>query len=138
MTSFGDTLTKQLLEGRSFPAVVVQILNSQRRVVINRGSVDGVRLGQRFLVYGVGPDIIDPETQKSLGRLEVLRGTGEVIHVQEKMATIESTRKRAIEKRTRTEMTLNRLYAPTQETVTSEPEMLEFEYPEEGDFAKPI
>ncbi len=136
MTSLGET--KQILAGRPFPAVVVQILSHQLRVVINRGSVDGVRIGQRFLIYGIGDEIIDPETKSSLGKLEILRGPGEVIHVQDKMATIESTRKRAVEKRTRTEMTLNRLYAPSQETVTSEPENLEFEYPQEGDFAKPI
>ena len=143
MTSIGETLTRKLLEGRPFPAIVVQVMNYSRKVVINRGSVDGVRLGQRFLVYGIGPVITDPETGTSLGKLEMLRGTGEVVHIQERMATIESTSRRAIEKRTRTEAPLGGLlsygqFLPPSVEVTSEPEMVPFELPEEGDFAKPI
>ena len=62
-------------------------------IVINRGATDGVKRGDRYLVFGEGPDIIDPDTGKSLGRVELVRGRGEVVHVQEHMATIRSLEK---------------------------------------------
>ncbi|MDN3454610.1 hypothetical protein [Psychrobacter sp. APC 3350] len=77
---------------RPFPAAVVQE-KSPFELVINRGSLDGVREGNTFVVYYVEPeDLIDPETQESLGKLEVVRGTGVATNVQEKMTTIKSNR----------------------------------------------
>lgn len=79
-------------ESRPFPAVVVKKI-SQFELVINRGSQDGVKLRDRFLVYYIDPDeLIDPETHESLGNLEIIRGTGVATHVQEKMTTIKSDR----------------------------------------------
>jgi hypothetical protein len=63
-------------------------------VVINRGLADGVKTGDRFLVFGDGPMINDPDTGKELGQLEVVRGRGEVVHVQEHLATIRSIERR--------------------------------------------
>lgn len=59
-------------------------------VVINRGSEQGVKVGDTYLIYAIGPDLIDPETQESLGPLEVVRGRAVVRHVQEKMSTLET------------------------------------------------
>lgn len=71
-----------------FPATVVQVLASDR-IVINRGSNDGVRMSQVFVVYSLSPDpIIDPTSGDNLGYLELPKGTGSVIHVQERMAII--------------------------------------------------
>lgn len=79
-------------EFRPFPALVVKKV-SPFELVINRGSLDGVKLRDRFLVYYIDPDeLIDPETQESLGNLEIIRGTGVATHVQEKMTTIKSDR----------------------------------------------
>ncbi len=41
------------------------------RVMVNRGADDGVKVGDRFLVYGSGPNIADPDTGANLGRVEV-------------------------------------------------------------------
>lgn len=71
----------------------------QFRVVINAGRADGIRSGQRFLIYKIGDEIIDPDTNESLGRLEVIKGIGEVIHVQEKMATLQTTDKHEVQRR---------------------------------------
>lgn len=69
---------------RPFPAVVVEKRNSFE-LVINRGSVDGVELGDTFIIYYIEPEeLIDPETNESLGNLEVIRGTGVATNVQEK------------------------------------------------------
>lgn len=75
---------------KNFPAVVARII-SPRRVVINRGIDHDLHLGQRFLVYSLSEEeILDPITNESLGYLEIVKGTGKIIHVQEKMSTIES------------------------------------------------
>ena len=63
-------------------------------VVINRGANHGVKLGDRFLVFGEGPRIVDPDTGKDLGQLELVRGQGQVVHVQEHIATIHTTERR--------------------------------------------
>lgn len=69
---------------------VAHIIDSHQ-LVLNVGSEDGVDLGIRFLIYGLSEDdIIDPVTSKPLGRLELVRGTGSVTYVQDKMSIITS------------------------------------------------
>jgi hypothetical protein len=70
-------------------ATVAKVIG-QFDLVINRGREQGVREGAKFLVYGVGEEIVDPETNESLGNLELVRGIGVVTHVQEKISTITS------------------------------------------------
>jgi hypothetical protein len=82
---------RAVAEKRLFPATVVAVTN-EFKVAINRGSDDGVREGQRFLVYALSEkELIDPETNESLGRLEIVRGPGIVTHVQPRLATVECT-----------------------------------------------
>ena len=70
---------------------VVTVMNNDYKVVINAGGNQGIKTGQRFLIYSLSEhEIIDPDTNESLGYLEIVKGTGKVIHVQEKMCTIES------------------------------------------------
>ncbi|WP_146101802.1 hypothetical protein [Rhodopila globiformis] len=63
-------------------------------VVIDRGAQPGVQSGDRFLMFGLGPHITDPDTGKDLGQLEIVRGRGEVVHVQENLATIRTLERR--------------------------------------------
>lgn len=70
-------------------ATVVHIID-EYKIVINRGSDQGVNVGDTYLVYAIGPDLIDPETNESLGSLEIVRGRAIVQHVQEKVATLET------------------------------------------------
>lgn len=72
-------------------AKVVKVIDAFR-VVINRGRADGVSSGDRYLVYQIGEELTDPDTEESLGRVEIVKGGGEVTHVQERMATVESYR----------------------------------------------
>lgn len=59
--------------------------------VINKGARDGVRAGQRFIIFNLQEnDIIDPDTGENLGRLEIIKGTAVAAHVQEKLTTLES------------------------------------------------
>ena len=63
-------------------------------VVINRGQEDGIQEGQRYLVFGFGPEVTDPASGRSLGRVELVRGRGEVVHVQDHLAILRSTERR--------------------------------------------
>jgi hypothetical protein len=60
-------------------------------VVINAGSEKGVGLGDKFLIVGLGETIKDPETNEELEQLEIVKGRGEISHVQSKIATLRSS-----------------------------------------------
>jgi hypothetical protein len=111
-------------------------------VVINRGARHGVKLGDRFLVFGEGPYITDPDTGKDLGQLELVRGRGEVVHVQEHLATLRTMERR----RTRPGKRVYRdgigrviggISTVVEEEIPAEEE-LPFEAVRLGDLAKPI
>jgi len=59
-------------------------------IVINAGSDRVVKLGDVFMVVGIGPMIEDPDTRKEIERLEIVRGRARVSHLQPKMATLTS------------------------------------------------
>ena len=64
--------------------------------VLNRGSAQGVKVGDQYLIFCLGENISDPDTGEDLGALEVVRGRAKVVHVQEKIATLESSEKETI------------------------------------------
>ena len=134
MSDAASELVKALL-ARPFPGKVAQVLNGFT-LVLNRGADDKVKVGQRFLVYGFGDEIIDPETQQSLGTLELVRGTGVVAHLQPKLAVLKSDRKNAPQRRVIKQQPM--LPFATEETVFEDPVAVEFDYPEVGDLVKPI
>jgi len=71
-----------------FPATVVKVL-ALDRVVINRGSREGVQVNQRFVLYRLDAEVLrDPKTGEELGHLEMAKGIGRAIHVQERVAII--------------------------------------------------
>lgn len=115
-----------------FEGKVANIIDDYR-VVINKGSNDGVRVGQRFLILTIGEEIKDPDTKESLGKIEVIKGKGEVTHVQERMATLQTTDTHEI-KRQPSGIGLFAI-AQSQE-VTREPKA--FISPEIGDIARLI
>ncbi len=71
----------------------VVMIVSPYQIVINGGEEAGLKKGQKVLVYGIGEMIRDPETGEDLEQIEIVRGTGRVIHLQGKIATIESDMK---------------------------------------------
>jgi len=70
-------------------AKVVRVLNSTT-AVIDAGEDSGVKLGDKFLLIGLGELIVDPDTQEELERLEIVRGKAQVTHVQSRIATLQS------------------------------------------------
>ena len=118
-----------------FPATIARII-SPTRIVINRGSEHGVKKGQQMLVYSLEEnEIKDPNTGESLGYLEIYKGTGKIIHVQEKMSILESDRNKYIEDFTKT--LSSPLFRPFPNKVALD-ENISFENPKVGDLAKPI
>ena len=69
--------------------LVAKICN-ERKVVLNKGSNDGISSGDKFVVFNLGEEVHDPKTGESLGILEEIKGKGEVIHAQDHMCTIET------------------------------------------------
>lgn len=59
-------------------------------VVTNMGSENGIVIGDKFLIVGLGEVIIDPDTQEELEQLEIVRGKAVVTHVQPKISTLQS------------------------------------------------
>lgn len=85
-----ETSQEQQRQQTSSEIVVASVLDSDR-VVINKGSEDGVRVGNRFLIYALDSgEITDPITKESLGRLEIPKGTGRIVSTQPRMAVLES------------------------------------------------
>ncbi|TRT86284.1 MAG: hypothetical protein EWV82_05875 [Microcystis aeruginosa Ma_AC_P_19900807_S299] len=87
------TETPLLSPKGTFPATVVKVIDDYK-LVMNRGEQNGIREGQRMMVYRIDDEeILDPHTGESLGFLELVRGTGRIIFVQDKISIIESDKK---------------------------------------------
>lgn len=114
-------------------------------LVINIGSDDGVTMENEFLVYSLDEELFDPDTNESLGRLELVKGKGIPQHIQEKITTIKSNsfkkiEKRKIIKKDNKNGMLSGLYGASIEEIIepSESKQISFENPIVGDFAKII
>lgn len=118
--------------------VVIKVKNDYR-LVINIGADQGVKNGDKFLIYNVDDEeMMDPITGESLGHLESVRGTGVAIHVQPKMTTIESSRKEKPRKLV-SRPTYGSLASVMGETVEyQEPDLVPFDEPEAGDKVKKV
>jgi hypothetical protein len=66
---------------------IIKVLNPFT-AVINVGIEQEVKVGSKFLIVGLGDEVVDPDTNETLGVLEIVRGNARVSHVQERMATI--------------------------------------------------
>lgn len=118
----------------------LSVLGGPFEVVINRGARDGVQPGERFLVFGYGPELVDLDTGGNLGRLELVRGRAEVVHVQDQMATLRSLERRQTRPRRRVFRPAGGIVAAAQLVEEEVPpdETVGFEGVRVGDLAKPI
>ena len=85
---------EKILSGR-----VVKVLD-EYKLVINKGTQDGVVSSDRFLIYQLGEELIDPDTNESLGILEIVCGEGRPEHIQEHITTIVSTKQKKTKSKT--------------------------------------
>lgn len=77
--------------GKIIKAKIIKVID-EYKVVINKGSNDGVTKNDRYLIYKPGDELFDPDTKESLGVLEIVCGEGKPEHIQEKMTTIVSAK----------------------------------------------
>ncbi|MEJ2499421.1 MAG: hypothetical protein P8Y46_08965, partial [Sulfurovaceae bacterium] len=68
---------------------VIKVID-ETTIVINAGKKEGITESSEFLIFELGEELFDPETAEELGCLEIVKGTGEPIHIQDKITTIES------------------------------------------------
>jgi hypothetical protein len=110
------------------------------RIMINRGAEDGLKVGDQFLVYGLGPEISDPDTGTNLGRVEIVRGRGAVTHLQPRMASLTSIERRQRTRRTAPVPGDNSILSMVSQMAPREvvEEDLPFLGVQIGDVAKPI
>lgn len=66
-----------------------------QRAWINIGGSSGVKVGDRFNVFKIGEELIDPDSGAKLGATEEKIGTAEVVDAQEKFAIVTVTGKAA-------------------------------------------
>ena len=66
---------------------VVKVID-EYTIVINKGSNHGVNSENRFLVYRLGEELFDPDTNESLGILELICGEGKPKHIQPSQTTL--------------------------------------------------
>lgn len=64
------------------------------QIVINKGNDDGIDTYMRFLVFEEGQEILDPQSRKSLGKLEIPKGFFKVLHIQNQMTVLVSELKK--------------------------------------------
>lgn len=110
------------------------------KVALNAGSNQGIKLGQRYMIYTLSnEEIIDPDTHESLGFLEIVKGTGKVIHVQEKLCTISSIEYKNLSKTIKRKSDRYSFFSDTyEEELQPEREQLPFDHPKVGDFVKRV
>ncbi|MEA0565568.1 hypothetical protein ABC382_22770 [Lysinibacillus sp. 1P01SD] len=117
---------------------VVMILDKDLRLVMNKGSDDDVKLGDVYLVFELGDTLYDPDTFENLGQLELVKGRGKVIHVQEKVATLETIETEKITHRS-SPNSFSRVLNPLAASGSSTEEIPKpFLYPKVGDLLKKI
>jgi hypothetical protein len=127
---------------RSMAKVIQKI--DDYKFVINRGSANDVKLGSTYLIFRLGEMLIDPDTLEQLGILEIVIGRARVVHIQERLATLESAETTTVPgtikkvKRTGTGA-LALTFGPSVEEIEEGPKTFTSEIEvEPGDLARPI
>ena len=109
---------------------------SGTQLVLNAGSENGIKSTSTFLIYTIDEeDIKDPITGKSLGNV---KGKGQVIHLQEKMCTIESNEKECSRRIIKRRNPLMGVGLETEIEEIPSDELKYFDNPSVGDYAKLI
>lgn len=68
---------------------VIKVLD-QFSFVVNKGEENGISADRSYLVFGLGENLRDPETNEDLGILELVRGRAKAVHVQQKISIFET------------------------------------------------
>lgn len=117
---------------------VAEVL-SDDTLVLNAGQNKDIKLGYRFLVYSMGNEVKDPDTGENLGKLEIVKETGVVTHLQQNMCTLKSDITYNL-RPLKTKIKSSGLLGGNERIMTEErnPIPIPFDNPNIGDFAKYI
>lgn len=121
-----------VLEGK-----VIKILDGYK-LVINKGSRDGVIKSNRFLIYHLDEEMIDPDTGNSLGWLEIVCGEGKPEHIQERITTLVTCRQDVRKSKTVVKHSGLGIFGATEETYDPEITLIPFEKADENCLFKQI
>ena len=80
----------------AFPPKVIAA--SGNLITINRGSLHNVKVGDNYKVFGVGEELIDPDTGEKLGSEQIPIGSIEVTGVEQKYSRAKAIENFGIEK----------------------------------------
>lgn len=80
-----------MIQGRAIAlkGKIIKILDN-KRVIVNLGYNDGIKKDMKFIIYDEGEEIIDPESNISLGKREIVKHKIKAIHIQEKFSIMVS------------------------------------------------
>lgn len=113
--------------GNILTGKVIKVID-EYKLVINRGSNDGVTMGDRYLIYRLGEQMFDPDTHEDLGTLEIVCGEGKPEHIQEKFTTIVTSMQSIKKSKTVVKHgVLSAFYGTTEETYDPEVTIVPFE-----------
>lgn len=105
---------------------VIKIID-EYNIVINKGAADGVTLNDRFLVYRLGEELFDPDTNESLGILELVCGEGKPEHIQEHITTLHTSKTFVKKTKTVRKSLYKGLFGESEETYEPETTDIPFE-----------
>jgi len=72
-------------------AKVIKVLEDGMTLIINKGRKDGIKKGMKFKVFErTNEKLYDPDTGEFLGILELPKGIGEIVEVEERYSFLES------------------------------------------------
>lgn len=74
----------------AYIGAIAQVYEGSTQFVLNKGRNHGIEEHHKFIILEIGNDIIDPETGENLGPLEIVKGRVKVLHIQDKITTLES------------------------------------------------
>lgn len=116
-------------------------INTPYQIVLDCGVEQGIKMGDKFLIYSLGP-VIKDHNDEELEKLEVVKGRGEVTHIQQSICTIDSIKFEERPKTIKKKKHNNPLFGSLSNGETEETEIIRdlkpFENVEIGDYARKI
>jgi serine/threonine protein kinase len=119
----------------TFPARVAHV-ESRYRLIINRGSVHGIQIGQKMRIYAYEKEIKDPLTEEIIGYSEIETGIGKIIRVREKISFLQSNKVYPKFEPSSLPSPLNNISDQFRKSI--EGNLVPFNNPEVGDRVEPI
>jgi len=120
---------------------VIKVID-ENNIAINVGLNDDIKNEFEFLVYELGEELFEPDTNESLGHLEIVKGSAVPVHIQDKITIIKSNQylyKESNRKIIKRSGGLAFAFAGTEEIIEPhKKELKPFDNPKVGDLVKII